>query len=115
MIAIACCVEISSGVNHACHAENDKHQYRYYKVYDRTVGSCRLFVVLLGTNTMLYDMQLGVNHFVYLSASALVPFLQACVVLAHSLEVETRHYNHKHEDNGEECVEIKRYCLAEQG
>ena len=63
---------------------------------------------------MFYDLQLGVNHLIHLTAGALVPFLQTCVVLAHRLEVETRQHNHKYEDDSEESVEVERYSLTEQ-
>ena len=114
MVASARCIEISTRVNHASHAEHDEHQDRHYEVGNRTLCRCRLLAVLLGTHTMFYDLQFCVNHFIHLTAGALVPFLQTCVVLAHGLEVEARQHDHKYEDDGEESVEIERYSLAEQ-
>ena len=74
------------------------------KVGNRTLCRYWFLAVLLGTHTVLHDLQFGVNHLIYLTAGAFVPFLQTCVVLAHSLEVETRQHNHKYEDDCEESV-----------
>ena len=64
---------------------------------------------------MLHDLQLGIAHLVELSSvGALIQFLQSCIILAHRLEVEAQNHDAKHKEDGEECVEIVGYRLAEK-
>ena len=64
---------------------------------------------------MLNNLQFGIAHFIEFPAiGSFVPFLQSCIIFAHRLEVEAQYHDAKHKEDGKECVEIKRYRLAEK-
>ena len=61
-------------------------------------------------------MQLGIAHLIELtSVGTLIPVTKPFVILTHRLEVEVEENDAKHEEDGEEGVEVEWYSLAEQG
>ena len=70
---------------------------------------------LFGSHTVLNNLQFGIAHLIEFPAiGSFVPFLQSRIILTHRLEVEAQYHDAKHKEDGKECVEIKRYRLAEK-